>query len=202
MTCERSKPRENAALAIASPFVCYSRVTSLDSLKWRAYWQVKAKKKTRMHSDVFEYIWCKSLRFYNHYFSFKITFRNYVKLGTVHQTHESFSKTLCCGSYYQISCWVLITHAPEVRSWNNFTAPWWHGTDGTFFLIPFLHLRLRCLGSHVWTANPTQEKETFSISCVGACVCVCICVDVVHTCIFLLLRLHLCLHLRRTCDPG
>ena len=35
-----------------------------------------------------------------------------------------------------------------------------------------------------------NEIETFSISCFGAYVCVNICVEVVHTCIFLLLRLH------------
>ena len=114
-----------------------------------------------MHSDVFEYIWCKSLRFYNHYFSFKITFRNYVKLGTVHQTHESFSKTLCCGSYYQISCWVLITHAPQVRSWNNFTAPWWHGTDGTFFLNPFFAFAFALPRFTRVNCKPSARKRNF-----------------------------------------
>ena len=39
-----------------------------------------------------------------------------------------------------------------------------------------------------------NENETFSISCFGAYVCF----DVVHTCIFLFLRLHL----RRTYEPG
>ena len=63
----------------------------------------------------------------------------------------------------------------------------------------FLYYPCVCVASVDTCEMQTQtyENETFSISCVEVGICVCICVDVVHTCIFLLLRLHL----RRTCEP-
>ena len=137
---------------------------------------------------------CRSLRFYNHYFSFKIIFRNYIKFGIVYQPHGSSSETLCCRSYYLtlVGVWlpmlqrsVLELHCAVVNSFfaSAFALPRFTGVNckrsarerNLFHFLRWclrLRLHLRWCSSHVHLAFAfafawhvwTRLKGTLSIS--------------------------------------